>query len=117
MSELSGMTRYLCLFTGLLLLGLLPACVPSTPAAQEHEVRQRRMFGLLEKFDRYDYNGDGYMSRSELNELIKVQKIPDFTPAKLDKVMRAYDTNNDQRISLHEADKGANLGPQIFEQP
>ena len=38
-----------------------------------------------------------------------------MTPEKLDKVMRAYDTNNDKRISLVEAQKGAHLGPQIFE--
>ncbi|MEK6230503.1 MAG: hypothetical protein N2A42_01465 [Luteolibacter sp.] len=39
----------------------LAACAP-------HPLK-RQMVGLLEKFDRWDYNGDGYLSHTELNKL------------------------------------------------
>lgn len=116
MVEVSAVKQPSVIFSAMILVGLLPACVPQSAATKKQESRQRKMFGLVEKFDRFDYNGDGYLTRTELNELIKVQKVPDMTPEKLDKAMRAYDTNNDNRISLVEAQKGAHLGPQIFDE-
>ena len=38
----------------------LAACAP-------HPLK-RQMVGLLEKFDGWDYNGDGYLSHAELNK-------------------------------------------------
>lgn len=111
------MTRCLVYCSGWILVSLLPSCVPQPPAAEKHEARQRKMFGLLEKFDRFDYNGDGYLTRKELGDAVRDHEIPDVTPDKLDQVVKAYDTNGDRRISLSEARKGANLGPQIFETP
>lgn len=61
---------------------------------------KRKMIGLIEKFDRWDYNGDGRLNAKELNEAERVggfeaREIIDF-----------YDTNGDRLISLREAQDG-----------
>jgi hypothetical protein len=58
------------------------------------------MIGLLEKFDRWDYNGDGELN---LDELVTGLKGTDFKP---DRVIDFYDTNGNRRISLREAQEG-----------
>ncbi len=68
---------------------------------------QRQMVGLLEKFDRWDYNGDGYLSKKEISQGIaslkgKPQQV-NYTAAE---VMEFYDTNKDGKISLSEAQAG-----------
>ena len=95
-------------------LALLSACasVPSRKDTDDHY----KMFGLLEKFDRFDYNGDGYLSRKELEDGIREKGTVHLTPEQYDKVMKAYDTNRDSRISLHEAESGAKRGPVIFKE-
>lgn len=107
------MLRPVMLLAPTLLIALLAACAPSptTPAA-----RQRQMFGLVEKFDRYDENGDGYLNRSELTRGVNnAGGSIQLTKAKARKVIKAYDLNGDRRISQTEAQKGADLGPEIFD--
>ncbi len=69
--------------------------VPTTPV-------ERQMIGLLEKFDRWDENGDGYLSQAEL---VKTKQLTGHKPAE---VIAFYDTNGDGKISLKEAQKGLN---------
>ena len=66
---------------------------PKTPV-------ERQMIGLLEKFDRWDENGDGKLTASELKE---AQRRSGHTPAK---IIGFYDTSGDQAISLREAQAG-----------
>lgn len=61
---------------------------------------KRQMVGLLEKFDRWDYNGDGQLSESELQEAEQLSGLPTKD------VIDFYDTNKDRRISLKEAQAG-----------
>lgn len=96
----------------LVLPALLPACSPVTPRKDVDD--RYKMFGLLEKFDRFDYNGDGYLTRKELENGIRDKGTVHLTAEQYDKVMKAYDTNRDSRISLHEAEVGAKRGPEIF---
>ena len=68
---------------------------------------QRQMVGLLEKFDRWDYNGDGQLSKKEISNGIdslkgKPQQV-NYDPAK---VLEFYDTNKDGMVSLAEAQDG-----------
>lgn len=70
----------------------LAACAPS-PA-------KRQMVGLLEKFDRWDYNGDGHLSAQELADAEKLSGIP------VDEIISFYDTGKDGRISFREAQSG-----------
>lgn len=58
------------------------------------------MLGLLEKFDRWDDNGDGELDR---NELAVGLQGTDF---KADRVIDFYDTDGNRRISLREAQAG-----------
>ena len=89
--------------TKLLSLGLSATCVscatgpgPVTPTTPV----ERQMIGLLQKFDRWDENGDGYLTKPELG---KTQQLTGQPPAK---VIDFYDTNHDHRISLKEAQDG-----------
>lgn len=61
---------------------------------------QRQMIGLLEKFDRWDENGDGHLTEAELG---KAEKITGHPP---EKIVAFYDQNGDKRISLAEAQEG-----------
>lgn len=58
------------------------------------------MIGLLEKFDRWDDNGDGELDR---NELAIGLEGSGHDP---DRVIDFYDTNGNRRISLREAQAG-----------
>ncbi len=68
---------------------------------------ERQMIGLLEKFDRWDDDGDGQLDAAELNHGIaslrgKPQQV-DYTSKQ---VIDFYDVNNDGKISMREAQAG-----------
>lgn len=63
---------------------------------------KRQMVGLLEKFDRWDYNGDGHLEGSELKEAGKVSQFPE------EEIIEFYDTDKDGKISRDEASGGLN---------
>jgi len=71
--------------------GLGPV-VPKTP-------EERKMLGLLEKFDRWDYNGDGQLDQKELDAGLKSRG----SIYSADYVISFYDTSGDKKISLREA--------------
>ena len=73
------------------------------------------MFGLVEKFDRFDDNGDGYLTRGELEKGVDTMGPDRLTEDQYERVMLAYDTNQDKKISLKEAQDAAAKGPAIFE--
>lgn len=72
----------------------LVACAPQPGPVK------RQMIGLLEKFDRWDYNGDGQLTLSELEEAEEMSGLP---PAD---ILAFYDTSKNGRISLAEAEAG-----------
>ena len=67
--------------------------MPETPV-------ERQMIGLLEKFDRWDHNGDGKLTASELTD---AERLTGHTPAK---IIEFYDRDKDGSISLREAQTG-----------
>lgn len=94
-----------------LLTAVLTNCAPTK---ENPAVTERKMFALLEKFDRFDDNSDGYLTRKELEAGVKAANTMLIKPQQYDEVMIAYDTNKDRKISLREAQKGAKIGPEIF---
>lgn len=66
---------------------------PTTPI-------ERQMVGLLQKFDRWDEDGDGYLTASEL---APTQQVTGRPP---ENVVKFYDGDGDRRISLKEAQAG-----------
>jgi EF hand len=79
--------------------GMSPA-VPKTPM-------QRQMVGLMEKFDRWDDNGDGELSRKEVSYGIRSLKgKPQQVRYQAGEVLGFYDTDKSGRISLAEAQDG-----------
>ena len=65
------------------------------------------MIGLLEKFDRWDYNGDGYLDKKELTDGINGLKgKPQQVSYTADEVIDFYDTTGDRKISMMEAQAG-----------
>jgi hypothetical protein len=80
-------------FAAFLILALT-ACAP--PAG----VVNRQMIGLLEKFDRWDYNGDGQLVLSELQEAEESSGFP------AEDILKFYDTGKNGRISHTEVEAG-----------
>lgn len=61
---------------------------------------ERQMVGMLEKFDRWDYNGDGKLVASELKD---AQRRTGKTPKE---ILKFYDEDEDGGITLREAQGG-----------
>lgn len=74
---------------------------PLGPVVPENEV-ERKMIGLLQKFDRWDDDGDGQLDLAELTAGMKeAGAVRDPV-----KTMAFYDTNRNGKISLSEAQAG-----------
>ncbi len=86
-------------FTPFFALPLLAACAGPGPIVPETKV-EKQMIGLLEKFDRYDMNGDGQL---DSGELVAAQKSTGHPPAE---IIAFYDRDKSGTISLREAQRG-----------
>lgn len=73
---------------------VLAACAPQPGPVK------RQMIGLLEKFDRWDYNGDGQLALSELKEAEELSGLPAAD------ILAFYDTGKNGKISFAEAQAG-----------
>lgn len=69
---------------------------PITPGSKV----ERQMVGLLEKFDRWDEDGNGKLSARELKQAEQLSGRPAA------RILDFYDTNRDGGISLREAQSG-----------
>ena len=83
------------------LILVVASCASSGPGpVTPHTPVERQMIGLLQKFDRFDENGEGYLTASELKQAEQVSGQPRA------KIIGFYDTDHDSRISLREAQNG-----------
>jgi hypothetical protein len=68
---------------------------------------ERQMIGLLEKFDRWDDDGDGKLSAAELDHgIASLRGKPQQVDYNSKQVIDFYDANHDRKISMQEAQAG-----------
>ncbi len=63
---------------------------------------------LQEKFDRFDYDADGKLTRAEIEQGLKESDVGGVTEEELDQAMQAYDVNDDGAISRWESERAIN---------
>ena len=89
-----------------LALVALSACSPSIGSVVPITPVERKMIGLLQKFDRWDDDGNGQLDRQELAEgLAGSGHSPEA-------VMEFYDANRDGKTSLKEAQNAYSRAPE-----
>ena len=86
------------------LLLLMAACTP-TPSPHSEAAHNRKVMALQEKFDRFDYDGNGRMSRAEIEQGIRESGVKGVTKEEIDAVMKHYDVNDDGEISRWETER------------
>lgn len=83
---------------------------PVTPTTET----ERQMLGLLEKFDRWDDNGDGELTAKEIDHGVNRFK---GTSMKVDytgkEVVKFYDTDGNGGVSLREAQAGYHRADEV----
>jgi Ca2+-binding EF-hand superfamily protein len=96
--------KHLVLFTPAIFLS---ACSSAPGPVVPKTKVEKQMIGLMEKFDRWDDDGDGYLTANEIQDGIDSLKgKPQEVSYKSAAVLEFYDTNKDGRISLREAQAG-----------
>lgn len=94
-------------------IGLLASCAYVYPHTKE--IHARKMVSLLEKFDRFDYNGNGRLTRAEIIQGVKELNATGVTEAEIDAVIAHCDSNKDGSVTLREAQRGERKGPPAHE--
>ena len=84
----------------LLIAMLCAACSQGLGPVVPQTQTERKMIGLLQKFDLWDDDGDGQLDASELEMGLKGSEH------KAANVIDFYDTNRNGKISLREAQSG-----------
>lgn len=87
-------------FSVLLIALVGSACVSGPGPVVPQTKVERQMVGLLEKFDRYDLDGNGEL---DSKELLAAQKSTGHPPAE---IIEFYDQDGNGTISLREAQRG-----------
>lgn len=86
---------------------LLAACASGAGSSIPANNTEKQMLGLIEKFDRWDDDGNGLLSFKEINDGINTLKGTSrtikYTAAE---VVEFYDQNGDKSVSLREAQVG-----------
>lgn len=86
---------------------LFAACAHQDPHSEA--AHGRKMMGLLEKFDRFDYDGNGSLTRKEIDQGIKEASAVQIGSAEIDAMMKHYDVNKDGNITRWEAERVIDL--------
>ena len=85
---------------------------PSAPTSgSTREDMERKLIGFQEKYDRFDYNGDGDLTPKEVSDGLATEQIEGITRADVPKIFAYYDTNRNGRISLREINAAYQAGP------
>ncbi|MGE9269859.1 MAG: EF-hand domain-containing protein [Verrucomicrobiales bacterium] len=65
----------------------------------------RKVMALQEKFDRFDYDANGELSRREIEQGIRESGVTGVTAGEIDSLMKHYDVNGDGAISRWESQR------------
>lgn len=83
------------------------ACSPGPGSAIPETRSEKQMLGIMEKFDRWDYNGDGELSLREIKAGIAgIKGSSRAVTYNAADVVKYYDLNGDKKVSLREAQAG-----------
>lgn len=86
---------------------MITACSPGPGSAIPETRSEKQMLGLIEKFDRWDYNGDGELSFREINTgVVGLEGSSRAVNYNAADVVKYYDQNGDKTVSLREAQAG-----------
>jgi hypothetical protein len=92
----------------------LASCASGPGPVTPENRTERQMLGLLEKFDRWDDNGDGELTEKEIDHGINRFK---GTPMKVNytgkQVVDFYDTDHNGSVSLMEAQAGYSRADEV----
>lgn len=88
------------------LLALAVSCAGTDPHSEA--AHNRKVMALQEKFDRFDYNADGRMSRAEIEQGLRESEVSGVTEQELDIFMENFDVNDDGAISRWESQRAIN---------
>ena len=86
---------------------VLAACSPVDPHSEA--AHGRKIMGLQEKFDRFDYDADGKITRKEAEEGIQESGVTGVSEEELDSMMKHYDVNKDGAISRWETQRAIDI--------
>ena len=86
----------------LCLLPVLFVACAHKPDPHSEAAHGRKLMGLQEKFDRFDYNADGKLTRREIEQGIKESGVTGVTKEEIDSMLEHYDLNKDGGISRWE---------------
>lgn len=86
---------------------LFAACAHQDPHSEA--AHGRKMMGLLGKFDRFDYDGNGSLTRKEIDLGIKEAAAVQIGSEEIDAMMKHYDVNKDGNITRWEAERVIDL--------
>lgn len=87
---------------------LIVACAQPQPDPHSEAAHGRKVMGLQEKFDRFDYNADGKLTRREIEQGIKETGVTGVTPVEIETMLEHYDLNKDGGISRWETQHAIN---------
>lgn len=82
---------------------ILAACAHHQ--AHTEEAHNRKVMALQEKFDRFDYNANGQLTRAEIVQGVRESDVSGVTSEELDLLMKHYDVNKDGAISRWETQR------------
>lgn len=85
---------------------LLVACAHQDPHSEA--AHGRKVMALQEKFDRFDYNADGKMTRKEINQGIAETGVTGVSQEDLNGMFKNYDLDKDGAISRWESQHAIN---------
>lgn len=81
----------------------LTSCAGVDPYSEES--MNQKVMALQEKFDRFDYNADGYLTRGEIVQGLEDADVEGVTKQEINLVMKHYDFNADGKISRVEVQR------------